>query len=368
MSNDTLLKEWKQLKSGTDIRGVAMSEPGGEAVTLTDEAVYRMAMGFACWLNRRLTKERFTVAVGHDSRLSAGRIKKQVIAALTDAGFAVKDCGLSSTPAMFMTTVRLGCDAAVQITASHHPWQRNGLKFFTRGGGLEGSDIEAILLSAQNKEKCSANAAGEVEKISFMNDYAASLRDMICRGVNADDYERPLRGYHIVVDAGNGVGGFYAEKVLAPLGADIKGSQFLEPDGRFPNHIPNPENEAAMQSVCKATLENHADLGVIFDTDVDRAGCVDHSGNEINRNRLVALAASRSKVYHRSATATFLGHLDIINVLACSSAPQSVCQSGERFFNVLHTYTFLIFSCPPFRLPQFLLQDGLSATPLLFCG
>ena len=291
MSNDTLLKEWKQLKSGTDIRGVAMSEPGGEAVTLTDEAVYRMAMGFACWLNRRLTKERFTVAVGHDSRLSAGRIKKQVIAALTDAGFAVKDCGLSSTPAMFMTTVRLGCDAAVQITASHHPWQRNGLKFFTRGGGLEGSDIEAILLSAQNKEKCSANAAGEVEKISFMNDYAASLRDMICRGVNADDYERPLRGYHIVVDAGNGVGGFYAEKVLAPLGADIKGSQFLEPDGRFPNHIPNPENEAAMQSVCKATLENHADLGVIFDTDVDRAGCVDHSGNEINRNRLVALAA-----------------------------------------------------------------------------
>lgn len=164
MSNDTLLKEWKQLKSGTDIRGVAMSEPGGEAVTLTDEAVYRMAMGFACWLNRRLTKERFTVAVGHDSRLSAGRIKKQVIAALTDAGFAVKDCGLSSTPAMFMTTVRLGCDAAVQITASHHPWQRNGLKFFTRGGGLEGSDIEAILLSAQNKEKCSANAAGEVEK------------------------------------------------------------------------------------------------------------------------------------------------------------------------------------------------------------
>ena len=64
MSNDTLLKEWKQLKSGTDIRGVAMSEPGGEAVTLTDEAVYRMAMGFACWLNRRLTKERFTVAVG----------------------------------------------------------------------------------------------------------------------------------------------------------------------------------------------------------------------------------------------------------------------------------------------------------------
>lgn len=291
MSNDMLAKEWKQLKSGTDIRGVAIEEPGGEAVSLTDETVYHTAMGFACWLNRRMTKENFTVAVGHDSRLSADRMKIQVIRALTDAGFSVKDCGLSSTPAMFMTTVQLGCDAAVQITASHHPWQRNGLKFFTRGGGLEGADIEAILLSAQNGERLAADTAGAVEQVNFMNDYAATLRDTICRGVNADDYERPLRGYHIVVDAGNGVGGFYAEKVLAPLGADISGSQFLEPDGRFPNHIPNPENETAMKSICNATLAYHADLGVIFDTDVDRAGCVDRSGKEINRNRLVALAA-----------------------------------------------------------------------------
>lgn len=291
MLNNLLTKEWKQFKSGTDIRGVAMEAPDGEAVNLTDEAVYRMAMGFACWLNRRMTKDGLTVAVGHDSRLSAQRMKRQVISALTDAGFQVKDCGLSSTPAMFMTTVQLGCDAAVQITASHHPWPRNGLKFFTRGGGLEGADIEAILLSAQNGEKLVAEAVGAVEVANFMNDYAASLRETICGCVNADDYERPLRGYHIVVDAGNGAGGFYAEKVLEPLGADISGSQFLEPDGRFPNHIPNPENEAAMESVCKATRANHADLGVIFDTDVDRAGCVDRNGKEINRNRLVALAA-----------------------------------------------------------------------------
>ena len=126
MTNEMLIKEWRQFKSGTDIRGVAMEAQGGEAVNLTDEAVYRMAMGFACWLNHRMKKDSFTVAVGHDSRLSAERMKKQVISALTDAGFAVKDCGLSSTPAMFMTTVQLGCDAAVQITASHHPWQRNG--------------------------------------------------------------------------------------------------------------------------------------------------------------------------------------------------------------------------------------------------
>ncbi|MBR2338557.1 MAG: phosphomannomutase/phosphoglucomutase, partial [Clostridia bacterium] len=97
---------------------------------------------------------------------------------------------------------------------------------------------------------------------------------------------------HIVVDAGNGAGGFYASEVLEPLGADVSGSQFLEPDGRFPNHIPNPENPQAMASICQAVLASKADLGVIFDTDVDRAGCVGADGREINRNRLVALAAA----------------------------------------------------------------------------
>ena len=94
------------------------------------------------------------------------------------------------------------------------------------------------------------------------------------------------------MDAGNGAGGFYATEVLEPLGADITGSQFLEPDGRFPNHIPNPENEEAMRSVCAATVRAGADLGVIFDTDVDRGGAVDSRGAEINRNRLVAIASA----------------------------------------------------------------------------
>ena len=68
--------------------------------------------------------------------------------------------------------------------------------------------------------------------------------------------------------------GFYCAKVLEPLGADTAGSRYLDPDGSFPNHIPNPENEAAMQSIMDAVQESKADLGIIFDTDVDRAGAV----------------------------------------------------------------------------------------------
>jgi len=113
--------------------------------------------------------------------------------------------------------------------------------------------------------------------------------------VGANDkanYNEPLAGFKIIVDAGNGAGGFFAEHVLKPLGADTTGSQFLEPDGNFPNHIPNPEDKKAMQSICDATIANKADLGIIFDTDVDRSGAVDKNGKEINRNRIIALMAS----------------------------------------------------------------------------
>lgn len=288
-----LTKYWQQYKSGTDIRGVASEGVPGETVNLTDEAVSKMAKGFALWLSAHEKKEvtALTVAVGHDPRISAERLRACVAGALTGCGVHVLDCGLSSTPAMFMITQDLNCDGSVQLTASHHPWSRNGLKFFTRAGGLDGPDIENILLHAQNGDEPAA-AAGSAEPVNYMEQYCARLRGIICKGVGAKDYEHPLRGFHIVVDAGNGAGGFYANDVLAPLGADISGSQFLEPDGRFPNHIPNPENETAMKSVCGAVVRAKADLGVIFDTDVDRGGAVDSKGEEINRNRLVAIASA----------------------------------------------------------------------------
>ncbi len=278
------------LKSGTDVRGIA-SDLGGKEVELTNEAVYDIAAAFAVWCVNKFSRpaNELKIAVGHDSRITADRISDCVKSALIAAGVTVFDCGLASTPAMFMTTVDLHTDAAIQITASHHPFDRNGLKFFIGSGGLEGSDITEILTLASQAQECISETQGKVEKCDYMTDYAARLRDMIIREVGKG--EKPLDSYHIVVDAGNGVGGFYANEVLAPLGADVSGSQFLEPDGMFPNHIPNPENKQAIESICDAVKTIGADFGVIFDTDVDRAGCVDSDGNEINRNRLIAIAA-----------------------------------------------------------------------------
>ncbi len=282
---------YNALKSGTDIRGVA-SNLGGNTVNLTDDAVKDITAAFALWLSVRLGKKanELVIAIGHDSRITAKEIKANAISSLLLAGVHIIDCGMASTPAMFMTTVELGCDASIQITASHHPFDRNGLKFFTRAGGLDSSDIAEIVTLA-NEGKSAPIADGFITKTDFMVTYAAGLRKMICNSLDKSEADLPLKNYHIIVDAGNGAGGFYAENVLKPLGADISGSQFLEPDGMFPNHIPNPENEKAMESICSAVLKNKADLGIIFDTDVDRAGCVDSSGKEINRNRLIALAS-----------------------------------------------------------------------------
>ena len=278
------------LKSGSDIRGVASEGVEGEDVQLTDEAVFDLTIGFCRFLFDKSINKGEKIAVGHDSRISAVRIKTQVIKALGDFGYKVYDCSYASTPAMFMTTVELDAKASVQITASHHPFNRNGLKFFTTDGGLNPEDISTIIKNAVLPYE-RTDFAADVTPIDFMAIYSTRLRKMICEGVKADDYEKPLKGYKITVDAGNGVGGFYATDVLAPLGADVSASQFLEKDGTFPNHIPNPENKEAMASICKAVKESKSDLGIIFDTDVDRAGCVDENGNEINRNRLVALAA-----------------------------------------------------------------------------
>ena len=293
--------DWKQLKSGTDVRGTATEGVAGDPVTLTDEVTEAIAKAFVGWLSERVSRRPLTVSVGHDSRLSAPRLKAAVLRALTACGVRAVDCGLCSTPAMFFTTRQpeTDCDGAVQLTASHHPFQKNGLKFFTREGGLEGADIADLLSRCEQGRLPADQPGGRVRTVDFLAVYSRLLVDKV---ESACGRKRPLAGLHIVVDAGNGAGGFYVERVLAPLGADTSGSRYLDPDGRFPNHIPNPENKEAMASVCAAVRESGADFGIIFDTDVDRAGAVDKSGTEINRNRLIALISAILLEEHPGAT------------------------------------------------------------------
>ena len=281
-------QDWLKLKNETDVRGTAIAGVENDPVTLTDEVVTAIAKAFCVWAAKRTGVAAPTIAVGHDSRLSADRISSLVAQGIASCGGNVILTGLSSTPSMFMLLQDgFGADASVMITASHLPFQKNGLKFFVKEGGLEGGDITQILTIAAKGEFPSGS--GTTVKKSYIEKYSADLVEKVRKACGED---KPLSGKRILVDAGNGAGGFYVDLVLKPLGADTTGSQFLEPDGSFPNHIPNPENEAAMQSVCAAVKENHADFGIIFDTDVDRAGAVSPDGTEINRNSLIALISA----------------------------------------------------------------------------
>lgn len=298
-----LEKKWSILKNGSDIRGIGIRAGKNDPTFLSDEAIEKITFGFVEWLRKNRENDQIiTIAVGRDTRISSLRIKTLVINALKKTGVMIFDCDFSSTPAMFMTTVELECTGAIEITASHLPYDKNGLKFFTRLGGLNSEDIDEILYLAQENQFIYAEVFGKERPVDYMRKYAENLRRIICRSVNATDYSRPLRGFKIVVDAGNGIGGFYATKVLAPLGADIRGSLFLGYDGTFPNHIPNPEDPKAMKAIKDAVVSNEAHLGVIFDTDVDRAACVDSDGKEIGANRLVALASAIAIEDNENAT------------------------------------------------------------------
>ncbi|KAA0036469.1 phosphoglucomutase isoform X1 [Cucumis melo var. makuwa] len=301
--------DFQKLQNGSDIRGVAVAGVEGEPVNLTELVAEAIGAGFAAWLLEKKKADgsrRLKVSIGHDSRISAKKLQDAISQGIAGAGLDVIQYGLASTPAMFNSTITedeaLFCpaDGSIMITASHLPFNRNGFKFFTNAGGLGKADIKEILgraaefyrnlNSTDGLKNSRGKGSASIEQVDYMSVYASDLVKAVRKA--AGNKEKPLEGFHIVVDAGNGAGGFFAAKVLEPLGAITSGSQFLEPDGLFPNHIPNPEDKTAMRAITEAVLHNKADLGIIFDTDVDRSAAVDSNGREFNRNRLIALMSS----------------------------------------------------------------------------
>ena len=297
----TTEKRFRRLQNGNDVRGAAIATEK-EAQTLTPELAAWIARGFARFLSETTGKpvDTLRIGLGHDSRITADALMQACAVGLSEA--QVFDCGLITTPAMFQSVIlpESDFDGSIMITASHLPFNRNGLKFFTKRGAIAHEDLDRILdytieLTASldgDSLPWPENYSKTPQPFDLKDLYSAYMRNIICTNVAAQDYEHPLKGLHIVVDSGNGASGFFATEILETLGADISGSQFLDPDGTFPNHIPNPEAEAAMQAVHQAVLEAHANLGVIFDCDGDRGAVVFADGTEVNRNTLIALLSA----------------------------------------------------------------------------
>lgn len=294
------MENYKVLKSGTDIRGRAIEHDGKPAV-LTDKAVGDLASAFICWLRDSLGKTELKIAMGRDSRLTGEHFSRVIVKKLRFSNLEFFDCGMISTPTAYMLTQfpTMKVDGSIMLTASHHPYDINGIKFFTAEGGVNSRQLDEIIARAERGESSDVSKHSTILRKDGLRLYCDMLCDVIRKGTGNF---KPLKDMKIVVDAGHGAGGFFATRVLQPLGADVSESQFLEPDGNFPAHAPNPENPDAMDSLKNKVLESGADLGVIFDADVDRCAVVSSDGTEINRCSFIALASAMVLPNHPGAT------------------------------------------------------------------
>jgi phosphomannomutase len=289
---------------------VALSGITGHPLTLTPGKGSDIAKAFLLWLSQNTGKNsnELVIVVGEDPRLSSRLLKVACFEALVPFGVTCFDCGLTSTPAieavvtgkLILEPYSLKCDGAIMITSSRGEPYMNGFKLFDQNGLLREEDY-ANILKASNSLK-DLKKLGEpgfkdnfkmkygkktynTNDIKLTNIYSNYLcqiiKDSICKN---NTCRHPLSDLKVCIDASNGTGGFIATKVFAPLGADIADSQYLEPDGNFFNHPPDPDNISAKHSVSMKTLARCCDLGLLFDSDLSSFVAFDKLGFEIPKS------------------------------------------------------------------------------------
>ncbi|MBK8230556.1 MAG: phosphomannomutase/phosphoglucomutase [Candidatus Eisenbacteria bacterium] len=251
-----------------DIRGIAERD-------LTDELAESLGRAFGTKLREKGGR---TVAVGEDVRESSPRLVRGLSAGLRSTGCEVIRVGVVPTPALYYAVVHFGTDGGVMVTGSHNPIEYNGFKVQIGPESLHGEEIQDL--------------RRRIEQGEFLTG-SGSERERLIR----DDYEtmvvercRPVRPLRIVADAGNGVAGPIAVSVLRKLGHTVF-PLYCEPDGRFPNHQPDPTVLENMLDLIELVKREKADLGVGYDGDADRLGVVDETGVLLWGDQLLALFA-----------------------------------------------------------------------------
>jgi phosphomannomutase len=226
------------------------------------------------------------LAVARDARLSSAEYQAALISGLRAGGIDVIDIGMVPTPAMYYAVEALGVDGGAIVSASHNPPEFNGLKLRraeARFGSepLPEADIQALGQIALSG--AFSSGAGSLTSADISDAYIQSARQIITFGGR-----RP----RVVLDGGNGVAGPLSLRMYEALGIDVI-PLFIEPDGRFPNHHPDPLKPENMVQLQAAVREHGADLGIGLDGDGDRLGVVDNRGEMIFADRyLIALAAA----------------------------------------------------------------------------
>jgi len=250
-----------------DIRGLVDQD-------LTEEAVHLVGRALGSAVRERDGRR---VVVGRDCRESGPRFARALIEGLCSTGIDVTDLGVVPTPLTYFAAATLPVDGLCMITGSHNPPEYNGLKVGVGSGTLHGEEIQA--LRERIEAGRFASGQGGVEPHDIVTPYRAYVRHNLRMG------KRRLK---VAVDAGNGTGGVVAVPLFRSLGIEVV-PLFVEMDGGFPNHHPDPTVEKNLEDLKRTVLETGADLGIAYDGDSDRVGAVDEKGQVLWGDQLMIL-------------------------------------------------------------------------------
>lgn len=298
------MPDLSQIVKAYDIRGVVGEQLDAGAVREVGAALARLL--------RAEDPTVTEIAVGHDMRDSSPGLAAAFAEGVTAQGLDVLDIGLASTDMLYFAAGSLGVPGAM-FTASHNPAKYNGIKLCRAGATPIGQDTGlAAIRAAVEQGVPEGPGGGTVRRRTLLADYAAYLRGLVdLSGI------RPLR---MVVDAGNGMGGYTVPEVLGGLPLDVV-PLFFELDGTFPNHEANPLDPANLVDLQKAVVAEGADLGLAFDGDADRCFVVDERGETVSPSAITALVAVRE-------LAKAPGSSVIHNLITSRAVPEIVREHG----------------------------------------
>jgi len=286
-----------------DIRGIADED-------LVDENVLLLGKGIGTFLIRQGAKN---MVIGRDVRLSSQRIRNALLEGLLSTGIEVIDVGVTLTPIQYFGIIHFDADGGVMITGSHNPIDYNGLKISKKGvAPVYGDQIQEIKKIIGNADF--ASGRGSVTIKNIREDYLTMVKSKL-------SFAKKMK---IVIDAGNGTGGLVAPELWEDLGCDVT-RLYCEPDGHFPNHLPDPTVPKYVVDLQKTVLEVGADLGLGYDGDSDRVGVIDEKGQIIFADKLIAILSR--EVLQRNPGA------EIVFDVKCSQAlPEEIEKNGGKPF------------------------------------
>jgi phosphomannomutase/phosphoglucomutase len=237
------------------------------------------------------------ITLGRDCRLSSPRIHAALKRELLASGLDVVDVGVVHTPALYFSVFHLHADGGVMITASHNPGEDNGFKVVHGRSTIYGAEIQKLRTRIETRSYRTGGPAGTATDHDILSDYVAYVAANIQLGP---------RRFKIVVDGGNGTGGLAILPIIEKLGLEAEGL-YCDPDGRFPNHHPDPTVPENLRDLIARVRATGAEVGIALDGDADRVGAVDGQGRILWGDQLVMLFAR--DILERQPGATFVSEV-----------------------------------------------------------